>query len=959
MADNILSASEVWAHLTNTNKESIRKATTSNKTGRRQILKTELDADRAIIGAGLKKVINEIYDDFFTSLDQDPIATTSLIGKNKAKIKDEYSNMLKQQQKETKEANKIISNLVQGRNNLNASIAQGIQDGILNATEQRKEHDYSKGTEFIGKNKDKIKDEYSEMLKNAEKETELIKKNEEALKKAKQEEIIKKARKEQEKLNKSLQEVGTALTQSLTIPIMAAVAAGLQFNSLMEQTKVNLGTLLGSQSQGNNLSNDIMDMALKTPLNVTNVQRAATTLLAFDADPSMEEVIPSLKQIGDVALGNNERFQRLSLAFAQTQAAGRLMGQDLLQYVNAGFNPLSEISKNTGLSLEYLREQMKLGSISADMIATAFKSATEEGGRFFNGSSRASQTLTGKLQILGEQTSKTFGTIMEPLFNDLKDGILPDLINAVKGVEMWFKSLEPSTKRAVVNIGLVLAAAGPILLVGGQLIKFAASFKTALLALIPALTSTGAAGTAMGVGLSASLGPIGLALALITALVAGITAFNVTKDISKEASYAEALAYESTLDTQKSLAQSYLELKSKAKLTTDEQEQLKNVTEELKTAMPQLTSMIDNQTTSYDKLKQAVNGYINENSQFLKDKAAVAKQELPDVEKQLEKEKKKMELIRNMYENYDKDYKEMGYETPQKMWKDLFFNEIDWEAGKGLFPEKNYLQQTLEALFKVKNPNNKDAIKQMFNDQVDVIKSLEDKEKELLKVIDLGDSVDGSMVTSGNTAADIAKSTGEKYNKMLEELTTTNDKIAKEQRSIMDNIKSIADGFGGLDNMFQRMDRFGTSSASAAMHYMKRYREETVKWSSALNTLGKTLGIDENSEFMSQLRSFGPSSRRLVEGFVEKSKTSSGLAELKGMLKDYGTTQGILYNEANKEYKYKHEGTIKIQFTGTEEQIMQEIYLKIKSELEEDAALDIDKYDNSSSSGVHKSYIVK
>ncbi len=53
---------------------------------------------------------------------------------------------------------------------------------------------------------------------------------------------------------------------------------------------------------------------------------------------------PVLQALGDVAAGDREKFHRLSLAFGQTQAKGRLMGQEVLQMTEAGFDPLQQIS---------------------------------------------------------------------------------------------------------------------------------------------------------------------------------------------------------------------------------------------------------------------------------------------------------------------------------------------------------------------------------------------------------------------------------------------------------------------------------------------------------------------------------------------------------------------------------------------------------------------------------------
>lgn len=55
----------------------------------------------------------------------------------------------------------------------------------------------------------------------------------------------------------------------------------------------------------------------------------------------------NMKMLGDIAMGNKDRLASLSLSFSQVKATGFLMGQDLLQMVNVGFNPLEAISRKT------------------------------------------------------------------------------------------------------------------------------------------------------------------------------------------------------------------------------------------------------------------------------------------------------------------------------------------------------------------------------------------------------------------------------------------------------------------------------------------------------------------------------------------------------------------------------------------------------------------------------------
>jgi tape measure domain-containing protein len=171
------------------------------------------------------------------------------------------------------------------------------------------------------------------------------------------------------------------------------IKTGITIASDMEQAAIAFEVMTGSAEVGQQTLTDLREFAAATPITLSGAQQAAQTLLAFNV--SAEQVMPTLRHLGDISGGNEERFKNLALAFAQTQAAGRLMGQEVLQMVNAGFNPLQEISRTTGVSMVELKKQMEAGGISAKMVADAFASATGPTGRFFGMMDRMSKTAAG------------------------------------------------------------------------------------------------------------------------------------------------------------------------------------------------------------------------------------------------------------------------------------------------------------------------------------------------------------------------------------------------------------------------------------------------------------------------------------------------------------------------------------------------------------------------------------
>lgn len=190
----------------------------------------------------------------------------------------------------------------------------------------------------------------------------------------------------------------------------------LQTSAAFEQLAISFRVMTGSAQTGQELTDAIIKLGAETPMTAQQLSKAAQLLLSFGE--SAENIIPDLQLLGDITGGEVNRFNMLALAFAQVGANGKLMGQDLLQMVNAGFNPLQTMSQTTGKSMGELRKEMEMGRISFQMVAQAMKDAASEGGRYFGLMEQQSQSLNGRLSTLGdtwEQVSKNIGDAFVPM----------------------------------------------------------------------------------------------------------------------------------------------------------------------------------------------------------------------------------------------------------------------------------------------------------------------------------------------------------------------------------------------------------------------------------------------------------------------------------------------------------------------------------------------------------------
>lgn len=305
-------------------------------------------------------------------------------------------------------------------------------------------------------------------------------------------------------MGKGLQDFGNKMTVGVTLPIIGAMTYASKMGMEFQDAEMRLQTMLGSAEKGTEMFNKIVEMGAKTPFEARDLLNATNTMLGFGV--AQERVLPLMMQLGDISAGNRERFQQLALAFSQVSAAGKLQGQDLLQMINAGFNPLEQIAKRTGKTVGYWKDEMSKGKVTVAMVEQAMKDATSEGGRFNGMMDKMSQTASGKLSTMLDN----FNTAMAQLGQVL-------LPYVTKGIEFLtaafekFTKLSPGTQKMILLFGGLLAFVGPL--------------TTGIGGLIIAIANAPAAIAVLNTALKALLAnPVVLTIIAWTAVIAGIAA---------------------------------------------------------------------------------------------------------------------------------------------------------------------------------------------------------------------------------------------------------------------------------------------------------------------------------------------------------------------------------------------------------------------------------------------------
>ncbi len=211
--------------------------------------------------------------------------------------------------------------------------------------------------------------------------------------------------------------------------------------SKLESNVVALQVLFG-EGLGNRLQNEFRELAKTTIL--TNSQLVENAKIWASYGLTTEGMTERLKRLGSVAaVGGGsvaEKFKLLTRAFAQVNAMGKLMGQEKLQLVNAGFS-LKAVADAAGVSMDDFSKAMEDGRIKAEHLNQALINVTSKGGQFEGMLEELADTLSGKMTILRSESER----LMQILGAGLKKpaGLFLDkLIEAAKASKEFVTSID-------------------------------------------------------------------------------------------------------------------------------------------------------------------------------------------------------------------------------------------------------------------------------------------------------------------------------------------------------------------------------------------------------------------------------------------------------------------------------------------------------------------------------------
>lgn len=316
----------------------------------------------------------------------------------------------------------------------------------------------------------------------------------------------------------------------ITNPIVAMTAgigtvAKLGMEADMAAT--SFGVLVGSEEKSASMLEKLNRYADDTIWDRKEILEASKTMLGYSV--SADTVVSDLQRLGDIAMGDKQRLQSLALVFGQVASAGKLQGQDLLQLINAGYNPLQDIAELTGKTMAEVRDEMSKGNISYEMFRQAIIKATSAGGRFNGMTDKLAETSGGAFQQMLGVASKVLldiYKIIEPLliptFNALSaimENVLIPVVQGIASAFNWLFNLFKEGNPWVIGIASGIGVLTAAIILNTSVLK---GWKVAELAVYGAMLLVEKGQRLINLAMKAN--PIGFIIAIIAALITALVA---------------------------------------------------------------------------------------------------------------------------------------------------------------------------------------------------------------------------------------------------------------------------------------------------------------------------------------------------------------------------------------------------------------------------------------------------
>jgi tape measure domain-containing protein len=268
---------------------------------------------------------------------------------------------------------------------------------------------------------------------------------------------------------KSFQNAGATLAP-LSLAMGGIAVKAFKGAAEFEMLRIRMDVLTGSTEMGAKAFQEVTKYAAKTPFEIADISKSLNMLMSTGG-LSFDEAMKSVKVIGDIASISGGEMSGMALAFSQTAATTKLLGQDFNQFVNNSVPLMKILTDYTGKSTSEIMEMKTAGKLSFDIVSKAMEKATKAGGLFENGAEKMSKTLGGLFSTLKDDVNIAFAELGSEMAKAINlSQLVKNLSEFASEMTQKFKALSPETKKFITFLVLATTVLAPLLLVLGSLV---------------------------------------------------------------------------------------------------------------------------------------------------------------------------------------------------------------------------------------------------------------------------------------------------------------------------------------------------------------------------------------------------------------------------------------------------------------------------------------------------------
>lgn len=225
---------------------------------------------------------------------------------------------------------------------------------------------------------------------------------------------------------------------SVTAALGAGAVAGLKYNASIETYQTSFEVMTGSAEKAAEVIERLKKVGAETPFELPEL--ADTTQLLMNYGLTADEAMDKMMMLGDISQGSADKMSRIAMAYGQMSSAGKVQLEDIKQMIEAGFNPLQEISESTGESMSSLYDRISKGTLSVDEITASMERATSAGGKYYQSMQKQSQTFSGMISTLKDNAQQLLGEVVQPISDSMVSTLLPAAIDAIDQMTNAFQT---------------------------------------------------------------------------------------------------------------------------------------------------------------------------------------------------------------------------------------------------------------------------------------------------------------------------------------------------------------------------------------------------------------------------------------------------------------------------------------------------------------------------------------